>query len=123
MDVSAIDLRFPAWTDFDFSVAGRGAVTNDELVSQAVLHFTNVRVVVVEGFSVALACAAVVDDDIAPAAFCDRGAINFSADVAAEVFPAFEKAEEGRKRGGLNWGFLTNWWFYWGARFLDGDDW
>ena len=65
--VAAVDLAPPAIADFDFAIAGGGAVADDEMIGESVLHPANMAVVVIENARVALPRAAVVHDDELPA--------------------------------------------------------
>src|SRR5260221_2605908 len=54
VDVAAVDLPHPAVADLDFAVAARGAVADDEMVREPVLHFAYVLVVIIERLRIAL---------------------------------------------------------------------
>ena len=58
------------------------------MICHAVDHSANVAMVVLEGLGVALARAAVVDDDVAPAALGDGRTVNGAAYRGSEVFIA-----------------------------------
>ena len=92
--MTAVDLTSPAIADFDFSVTGGGAVADDEVVSESVVHPSDISVVVIEDAGVALPGTAVVHDDKAPAVTQHRGAVYLAAHGIGEVFVAFpEKVE------------------------------
>ena len=96
MDVATVDLPPPAVADFNFAVAGGGAVADDEVVSEAVAHPADIAMIVVEDPGVALPSAAVVHDDKAPAMAQDRGAVDLATDGIGEVFVAFPEKVEGK---------------------------
>ncbi len=75
VNMASIDLSAPARTNLDLPVAGRGAVSNDKVVGQAVWHFTNIGVVVLESFRIALSGSAVVDHDVTPAGLLYGGLV------------------------------------------------
>ena len=60
------------WADFDFAISAGGAIADDEVISEPVGHLAHAPVVVLEGLGIALAGAAVVHDDVAPAMRSDR---------------------------------------------------
>jgi len=64
--VATIDLTPPAISDFDLPISGRCAVTNHEMIRQAVLHPADMSVVIVENPRVALPRAAVVHNNKLP---------------------------------------------------------
>jgi len=76
VDMAAIDLPAPAIADFDLAVAGRCSVADDKMISESVLHPPKMSMVIIERGGVSLPRAAVVDDDVLPAAARDRGAID-----------------------------------------------
>ena len=80
MDVPSIDLAPPAVADFDFPVPAGFAVSDDEVISEAVWHLPDTKMVVFKGLGVALPRAAIVDDDVTPASLLDRCLVDFGAD-------------------------------------------
>jgi len=76
MDMAAIDLPTPAIADFDLTIAGRSPIADHEMVSEPVLHPAKMPMIVIKRGSVALACSAIVHNDVLPATACDRRAIN-----------------------------------------------
>src|SRR2546421_3050378 len=66
VDVATSELVHPAIADLDLAVARGGAVADDEVVGESVLHPPNPAVIVIEGARVPLPRAAVVDDDEFP---------------------------------------------------------
>ena len=60
MHMASVNLPAPAVAHFDLAVTRRCPVANDEMIGQAVLHVTNVPVVIIEDARVALARSAVV---------------------------------------------------------------
>lgn len=83
--VAAIDLSTPAISNFDLSIAGGGAVPDDKMISEAVLHSSKMSVVVIERGGVALSRSAVVDNDVLPTATSDRRAINLAAHRSGQI--------------------------------------
>ena len=81
MHVSTVDLPPPAIAYFDLTVAGRSAVTDDEMIGESVLHAANVAVVVIENARTALAGAAIMDDDELPPPPQHRRVINLAPDT------------------------------------------
>ncbi len=94
VDMSSRLLNLPPVTDFDLSVAGGCSVADDEVVSEAVLHFANAAVVIFEGFGVALSGAAIVNDDVLPASFGDGWAADLVAEGWRNVFALGFRSEE-----------------------------
>ena len=85
VDVAAVDLFDPSGAEFDLAVAGRTAIADDEMVGHPVWHFPRVPMIVIEDFGVALTGAAVVDDNVFPAAFFDRSSIDSPSHAAGYV--------------------------------------
>ena len=110
VDMAAIDLAGPSAANFDFSVARGGAVADHKLIGKAVGHFAHIRVVEFKGFGIALAGAAVVHHDVAPAGFLDGSAVDLFAKGFWQVPPTGEPPKEG---GGLEASFGVK------ARFFD----
>ena len=81
MHMAAVDLALPAIANFNFAITRGGAIAYDKLVSEAIGHFTDMQMVILEGLGVALACAAVMDDDIPPPVPQDRGVVNLFANA------------------------------------------
>ena len=102
-DMAPVDLAGPAGADLDLAVAGGGTVADDEMVGEAVLHFTNSAVVIVENPGVSLAGSAVVDDDVFPATLANFGIVDRFAHGGAEVTPTLHEAA---KHG--SWGRLKS---------------
>jgi len=80
VDMTAVDLAPPTIADLDLTVAGGGAVADDEMVSQSILHPAYVTVVIIENARAALPGPAVMHDDELPATPHHRRAIDFAAD-------------------------------------------
>ena len=74
VDMTAVDLPPPAITHFDLAVAGGCAVADDKMIGQAVLHSTDMPVIVIEDTCVALSRAAIVHDNELPPTPFHRGA-------------------------------------------------
>ena len=85
--VAAVDLTPPAIAYFDLPVACRCSIANDEVVGKAVLHMTNMPMIVIKDARVALTRATVVHHNHLPAgvAVIGRGAIDFRTDRAGEI--------------------------------------
>ena len=83
--MAAVDLPPPAIADFDLAVASRSSVADHEMVSEAVLHPTNVPVVIIECRRVSLTRTAVVHDDKLPATARDRRAIDLRTHRARQI--------------------------------------
>ncbi len=92
-NVTSVDLLSPAITDFDLSVARGLSVSNHKVVGEAVLHFSNAAVVVVKDPGIALACAAVVNNDVFPSPAFDFRIIDCLANGGGKITPAFEGAD------------------------------
>jgi len=60
MHMAAVDLAAPAIADFDLTIAGRCAVTNHKMIGEAVLHATNMPVVIIKNSRISLPRAAIV---------------------------------------------------------------
>ena len=66
VDMTAVDLTAPSVADLDFTIAGRGAIADYEMIRQPVLHPPHVSMVVVEHPRISLSGAAVMDNDEFP---------------------------------------------------------
>ena len=105
MDVAAVYLAAPTIAHFDLAVAGRCSITDDEVISEPVLHAANMSMVIIESRGVALSSAAVVDDNVLPASARDRCAIDLIAHGTSEITipnpgaaPATVAAEKSRPK-------------------------
>ena len=78
--VPTVDLPAPAIADFDLAVSSRRSVPDHEMISEPVLHSPEMAVIIIEGGCIALTSAAVVHNDILPAAARDGRAINLRFD-------------------------------------------
>ena len=80
--VTAVDLTPPAVAHFDLAVPSGRAVSNDEVIGQAILHVTNVSMIVIEHAGVTLTRATVMHHNHLPAGVApiSRRPINFRAD-------------------------------------------
>ena len=96
VDVAAAHLADPAIADLDLAVPRRGSVSDDEMVGQAIPHPPNLAVIIIESSCVALPRAAVVDDDVAPAAPGNRCAINRPANGSRQISITAAAPEEAR---------------------------
>ena len=95
-DMSAVDLAGPAIANFDLSIARGIAVSNDKMISESVLHFADIAVVVLKNTSISLAGSAVVNDDVFPTSALDLCAIYGLADGRCQVSVALHEAAERR---------------------------
>ncbi len=105
VDVAAVYLAAPPIAHLDLAVAGRCSVTDDEMISEPVLHAANMSMVIIESGGVALSSAAVVNDNVLPASVCDRCAIDLVAHGTSEITipnpgaaPATAAAEKSRPK-------------------------
>lgn len=80
VDMTAVDLASPSVAHLDLAVTGGGAVTDNEMISETVLHSADMPVVVVKNARASLPCPAVVHDDELPAPPQNRSAIDFGPD-------------------------------------------
>ena len=78
--VSAVNLAPPAIAYFDLAITGRGAVADDEMIGESILHSAHVPVVIIENPGATLSCAAVVHNNELPATAHYRGPIDFASD-------------------------------------------
>jgi len=85
VDVSAVDLTPPAIAHFNRAIAGRGAVADDEMISESVPHSAHVPVIIIENPGAALSCAAVVHNDELPTTAHHRRAIDFATDRPRKI--------------------------------------
>ena len=67
MHVSAVDLAPPAIANFDLAITGRGAIADDEMIREPILHSAHVPVVIIKHAGVALPGTAIVHNDKFPA--------------------------------------------------------
>jgi len=65
--VAAVDLASPPIANFDLTITSRCAVTNDEVISKAILHTPDMPMIVIENARVALSRAAIMHDNELPA--------------------------------------------------------
>jgi len=85
MHVSAVDLAPPAIANFDLAITGRGAIADDEMIGEPILHSAHMPVVIIENPGAALSCAAVVHNNELPATAHHRGAIDFASDRPRKI--------------------------------------
>ena len=71
VNVAPAHLLYPAVANLDLAVARGSAVADDEVISEPVLHPTNVPMIIIEHPGASLPRAAVVDDDEFPARALD----------------------------------------------------
>ena len=74
--MATVNLAPPAIADFDLAVAGRGSISNDEVVGQSIPHSTDLSMIIIESSCVSLTCPAVVHDDEFPSGALHRRAAN-----------------------------------------------
>ena len=67
VNMAAAHLANPAVADLDLAIPRRGAVADDEMISEPVLHPANATVIIIEHLRASLPRAAVVNDDEFPA--------------------------------------------------------
>ena len=67
VDVTAIDLATPAIANFDFAVSSGGSISDNEMISKAVLHAADVAVVIIKNSRASLPSPAVVHNNELPA--------------------------------------------------------
>jgi len=65
--VAAVDLASPTIAHFDLTITSRCSVTNDEVISKAILHTPDMPMIIIENARVALSCAAIMHDNELPA--------------------------------------------------------
>ena len=65
--MAAVDLASPTIAHFDLTISSRCSVTNDEVISKAILHAPDMPMVVIENARVALSGAAIMHDNELPA--------------------------------------------------------
>ncbi len=92
-DVASVELCRPAVTDLHLAVSRTMSVANNEMVSQTVLHVTNTEVVDVKDPRISLTGAAVVDNDIFPAAPSHRGSIDGCPRGGTEIIVGFARTK------------------------------
>src|SRR3954447_8172824 len=73
VDMTAAHLFDPALADLDLAIAGRGAVADDELIGETVLHPADVAMIIIENARASLPGPAIVDDNEFPAIALDWG--------------------------------------------------
>jgi len=93
-DVATVDLPGPAIADFDFAIARGISITDDEVISEAVLHFPHSPVIDIKDPGIPLPGPAVVNNYVFPTAALDPRLIDGLADCRSEIAPAFEEAGE-----------------------------
>src|SRR5258708_7517131 len=85
--MAAVELPYPAVSNFNLTIARGGAVTNDEMIGQTVRHPAHMAMIIVEDASVTLAGTAVMNDDVFPSVTCDPRIVDRLADCRSEVLP------------------------------------
>jgi hypothetical protein len=65
--VAAVDLAPPTITHFDLTITSRCSVADDEVISKAILHATDMPMIIIENARVALPRAAIMHDNELPA--------------------------------------------------------
>src|SRR5438046_4492456 len=83
--VSAVNLAPPAIAYFDLAITGRGAVADDEMIGESILHSAHVPVVIIEKPAPSLSCAAVVHNNELPATAPYRGPIDVASDRPRKI--------------------------------------
>jgi len=64
--VAAVDLAPPTIAHFDLTITSRCSVADDEVISKAVLHASDMPMVIIENARVALSRAAIMHDNELP---------------------------------------------------------
>ena len=72
----SIDLAAPPVAHFYLAVPSRCSVANHKMISEAVLHPTDMPMIIIECACVSLPCSTIVDDDKLPATPLYWGAAN-----------------------------------------------
>ena len=83
--MASVNLSFPAGSDFDFSVARTGAVSDDEVIGQTILHSSLFSVETVKAGGISYGGSGVVGDDFPPAFAVDFFVSNFPAQCLREA--------------------------------------
>ena len=65
--MAAVDLAPPTIAHFDLTITSRCSVTNDEVISKAILHAPDMPMIIIENARVALSRAAIMHDNELPA--------------------------------------------------------
>jgi hypothetical protein len=101
VDVTARELNDPAIANLNLAVARRAAIANNEVICQSIWHAPDPPVVIVEYSRVPLSRAAVMDNQVLPAAARHSGVINRFPNRRREVFPLTAAAVVGWDLFGL----------------------
>ena len=75
--MATVNLTTPSIANLDFTVAGRSAVSDHEVIGQTVLHAANAAMIIVKNTGIALSRAAVMHHDEFPTVARDRRAPDF----------------------------------------------
>lgn len=89
--MATVDLAAPAVSHFDLAVAGRSPIANDEVISKPVLHPPDMSMVIIEDSRVALARAAIMDNNKLPTAPLDRRSADLFDDRSREIAITFAR--------------------------------
>src|SRR5437588_10334973 len=89
--MAAVDLAAPAVAHFDLAVARRSPIANDKVISKPVLHPPDVSMVIIEDSRVALARAAIMDNNKLPTAPLNRCSADLLDDRTGKVAVTFAR--------------------------------
>ena len=89
--MATVDLTAPAVSHFDLAVAGRCPIANHEVVSEPILHPPDMSMVIIEDSRVALARAAIMDNNKLPTAPLDRRSADLFDDRSREIAITFAR--------------------------------
>src|SRR5260370_36203298 len=87
MDMVASKLNQPSVANLDLAVAGRGAVANNEMISETIRHAPNVAMIVIKNPGVPLASPAIVHHDVLPTLPGYSSIINGSTHCRSQITP------------------------------------
>ena len=95
VDVAAVDLATPAVSHFNLAVAGRSPIANHEVISQPILHPSDMAMVIIERSRVALPRSAIMDDDKLPTTPLHGGAADLFDDGTRKIAIALARPRAG----------------------------
>ena len=91
MDMATVDLTAPAVSHFDLAIAGRCPIANHEVISEPILHSPDMSMIIIEDSRVALARAAIMDNNKLPTAPLDRCSADLFYDRTGKVAVTFAR--------------------------------
>lgn len=92
--VASVDLFTPAISYFDLAISGGAAVSNYKLISETVLHFAYLSMVILECACISLSRSTVVNNNVFPAVFLNRSPIDLVPYIARQIFPTAEPTKK-----------------------------